>query len=45
MYEVICKVCNHTIYYDIENILIDENNTKYILCDCCLNEIIIEEEK
>lgn len=45
MKEVICKVCNHTAYYNTENILIGENNTWYILCDHCMNEIIIEEEK
>lgn len=45
MNEVICKVCNHTTYYDTEHIFIGENNTWYVLCDHCMNEIIIEEEK
>ena len=45
MKEAICKVCNHTTYYDNTDVYIGDNGIWYILCDHCMNEIIIGEEK
>lgn len=45
MEEVICKVCNRVTCYSPSDLHISDNDGWYVLCEHCMNEIRIENEK
>lgn len=41
MERALCKICNHETTYFPEDILIGDAGEFYILCEHCMNEIIL----